>query len=86
MLYELEDEVTIKTLKKEKLRYLIEGQNISKKVLFEMFSPYVQYLSVRDKSGFESSVLLKMLDSALLSKDKGFKRLFKEYHKRYIQL
>ena len=83
-LYELDDEVTIKTLKKEKLRYLIEGQNISKKALFEMFSPYVQYLSVRDKSGFESSVLLKMLDSTLLSKDKGFKKLLKEYHKRYI--
>jgi len=81
--YALEDEVTIKTLKKEKLRYFIEGQNISKKALAEMFSPYVQYLSVRDKSGFESETLLSMLDNALLVKNKSFKKLLKEYKKRY---
>jgi len=82
-LYELDTELTIKTLKKEKLRYFIEGQNISKKVLTEMFAPYVQYLSVRDKSGFESDTLLAMLDNALLAKDKKFKKLLKEYRKRY---
>ena len=82
--YTLEDELTIKTLKKEKLRYLIEGQNISKKSLSEMFAPYVQYLSVRDKSGFESSTLLEMLDNALLSHNKAFKKLRKEYKKRYV--
>jgi len=82
-LYELEDEITIKTLKKEKLRYFIEGQNISKKGLKEMFAPYVQYLSVRDKSGFESETLIAMLDNALLSSNKSYKKLKKEYMKRY---
>ncbi len=82
--YVLEDELTIKTLKKEKLRYLIEGQNISKKSLYEMFRPYVQYLSVRDKSGFESASLLEMIDNALLSHNKAFKKLRKEYKKRYV--
>jgi len=81
--YELEDDLSIKTLKKDKLRYLIDGQNISKKALAEMFSPYVQYLSVRDKSGFESERLLSMLDDALANKDKSFKNLRKEYVKRY---
>ncbi len=83
-LFALGDEVTIKTLKKEKLRYFIEGQNISKKVLGEMFAPYVQYLSVRDKSGFESHTLIEMLDTSLLSKDKAYKQLRKEFQKRYI--
>ena len=82
-LYDLGNEVTIKTLKKEKLRYFIEGQNISKKALHEMFSPYVQYLSVRDKSGFESPQLIQMLDTSLLSTNKSFKKLKKEYTKRY---
>ena len=81
--YALEDEITIKTLKKEKLRYFLEGQNISKKALGEMFSPYVQYLSVRDKSGFESESLLSLLDTGLLRSDKGYKKLAKEYKKRY---
>ena len=79
----LEDELTIKTLKKEKLRYFIEGQNISKKALREMFSPYVQYLSVRDRGGFESETLLDMLDKTLGAKDKVYKKSLKEYKKRY---
>ena len=82
-LYDLEDELTLKTLKKEKLRYFLEGQNISKKALNKMFTPYVKYLSVRDKSGFESQGLIAMLDSSLHSKDKSFKKLRKEYVKRY---
>jgi DNA repair protein RecN (Recombination protein N) len=83
-LYALEDEITIKTLKKEKLRYFIEGQNISKKALSDMFAPYVQYLSVRDKSGFESDTLIAMLDASLLSSNKRYKKLQKEYKKRYV--
>jgi len=81
--YLLEDELCIKTLKKEKLRYFIDGQNISKKVLEELFSPYVRYLSVRDKSGFDSETLLELIDNALAVKDKAYKKLRKEYGKRY---
>ncbi len=81
--YELEDDLTIKTLKKEKLRYFIAGQNISKKALAELFSPYVKYLSVRDKGGFDSESLLEMIDSSLVAKDKNYKKSLKEYKKRY---
>lgn len=81
--YELTGDLTIKTLKKEKLRYFIEGQNISKKALSELFSPYVKYLSVRDKGGFDSESLLDMMDSSLLAKDKNYKQSLKEYTKRY---
>ncbi len=81
--FELEEEITLKTIKKEKVRYSLDGQNISKKVLNGMFSPFVQFLSVRDKSGFESSDLLNLIDNELLAKDKSFKRLFKEYKSRY---
>jgi len=81
--FELEDDLTIKTLKKEKLRYFIEGQNISKKALNDMFSPYVKYLSVRDRGGFESETLLAMIDNGLSIKDKNYKKSLKEYKKRY---
>jgi len=82
--FELEEEITLKTIKKEKVRYSIDGQNISKKVLNGMFSPFVQFLSVRDKSGFQSADLLKLIDNELLAKDKHFKKLFKEYSSRYV--
>lgn len=81
--YLLDDEITLKALKKEKLRYFIGGQNISKKSLKEIFSPYVQYLCVRDKKGFESETLIDMLDRELIIKNKSFKRAYKEYSKRY---
>ncbi|MCW8821332.1 MAG: DNA recombination protein RecN, partial [Sulfurovum sp.] len=81
--YELENDMTVKTLKKENLRYFIDGQNISKKALGEMFSPYVKYLSVRDRGGFEPETLLEMIDTQLVQKDKTFKMLVKEYKKRY---
>ncbi|MEA1954668.1 MAG: AAA family ATPase [Campylobacterota bacterium] len=82
--YSFEDDLTIKTLKKEKLRYFIDGQNISKKALTELFSPYVKYLSVRDKGSFDSNSLLEMIDNSLLLKDKSFKKSLKEYNKRYL--
>ena len=81
--YELEDEITLKALKKEKVRYYLDGQNISKKVLKGMFVPFVQYLSVRDKSGFESKSLIHLIDNSLMVKDKTFKKILKEYRKRY---
>ena len=82
--YLLEDELSIKTLKKEKLRYFIDGQNISKKVLGDLFSPYVRYLSVRDKGGFDSETLLELIDTMLIGRDKNYKKLRKEYNKRYL--
>ncbi len=81
--YMLEDTFSIKTLKKDKLRYFLNGQNISKKTLNEIFKPYVKYLSVRDKDGFGSQDILDMIDTQLTQRDKTFKKLYKEYKKRY---
>jgi DNA repair protein RecN (Recombination protein N) len=82
--YELEDEITLKIIKKEKARYYIDGQHSSKRVLHGLFSPFVQFLSVRDKNGFESKELIKLIDNALEVKDKSFKKISKEYKKRYL--
>lgn len=81
--YDLEEEITLKTLKKGKVRYYIDGQHISKKALNGFFLPFVQYISVRDKSGVESRELLTLIDNALMAKDKKFKKMLGEYTKRY---
>lgn len=81
--FEFEDEITLKTIKKEKVRYSVDGQNISKKTLNGLFSPFVQFLSVRDKGGFDNETLLALIDNELINKDKDFKRLSKEYQKRF---
>ncbi len=81
--YELEDEIIIKSIKRDKIRYYLDGQNISKKTLNCLFKPFVQFLSIRDKSIFKSSELIELIDNSLSSKDKVFKKLLKEYKNRF---
>lgn len=82
--YSLENEIVLKSIKRDKVRYYLDGQNISKKSLNKLFQPFVKYLSVRDKSGFASDELVKIIDNSLLTKNRSFKKLLKEYRKRYI--
>lgn len=84
-LYTFEEEITLKMLKKDKIRSYLDGQSISKKTLGELFSPYVKYLSVRDKGGFESAGLLELIDGSLMHKNPLFKQLFQGYQERYIK-
>jgi len=80
-LFELEDEIIIKAIKKDRARFFLNEQNISKKALKELFGRYVSYISVRDKSGFESEELLSLLDSYI--KDSKFKKLKSRYEISY---
>ena len=81
--YELGEEVVLRTLKKEKLRYFIDAQAISKKSLNTLFAPYIRYLSARDQSGMESASLIGMIDRYLAGSDKAYAKLRKEYKKRF---
>jgi DNA repair protein RecN (Recombination protein N) len=81
--YELDDELVIRSLKKDRTRFYLNGQNISKKALHTLFAPTIRYLSVRDKSGFESATLLDLIDRSLYRRDKSYKKLSREYRKRY---
>lgn len=81
--YDLDEELVIRSLKKDRTRFYLNGQNIPKKALQSLFSTTINYLSARDKSGFESATLLKLLDDSLRSHDSSYKKRFKEYKKRY---
>ena len=82
-LYEFEEEITLKVIKRDKVRYYLDGQSIPKRVLNGLFSPYVKYLSVRDKLIFSNSELLELLDNFIISYESSYKRLLKEYKSRY---
>jgi len=82
-LYEIENEIVIKSIKKDRARFYLNNQNISKKSLQGLFSHYIYYLNIRDKSGFESTSLISLLDDTILTKDKLYKKLLKDYKKRY---
>ena len=79
--YDQEDIVTIKALKKEKVRYFLNAQSISKKSLQKIFSSYVSYLHQRDNDFFKSANLLTLIDQSI--EDEEFYGLKEEYRKLY---
>jgi len=80
-LFELEDEIIVKSLKRDRVRYFLNEQRVSKKRLKEIFKRQILYLSVRDKSGISSSDFLKLIDSTI--KDNRFLELKGRYSKLY---
>ncbi len=87
--FDLEDDLVIRAIKKDRVRFFIDGQKISKKSLKELFKRYVSYISVRDKSGFESSELISLIDSYSKDKVSGFENLIVDYKSlfdKYIKL
>ncbi len=82
-MYDIDEEVVIRSIKKEKTRHYLDEQNISKKSLKAIFAPYLNHLSVRDSGGFESEKLLRIFDESIKNKNASYKKLLKEYKKRY---
>ncbi len=81
--YELEERIALKSIRKERVAHYIDGQKISRKALRELFAPYVRYLSVRDRGGLESATLIGLLDVSRSGGDSSYKKLLKEYRKRF---
>ncbi len=82
-MYELDNELVVKSLKKDRARFYLNNQNISKKSLKNLFSSYLYYLSVRDKSGFESKILIELLDASIIQSNRAYKKLIDTYKSRY---
>lgn len=66
------EEINIfKQLKKEKARYFLNNQSVSKKALESISSRYFRHLSLRDYSDFENLSLLELLDSRIAKNKSG---------------
>ncbi len=76
-----QEEQIVRAVKKEKVRYFLNDQTISKKALSELFAPYVSYLNQKDLSFFESSHILSMLDDFV--RDPEYAKLLQELHDVY---
>lgn len=57
--------------------------HISKKHLFALLSPFIQYLSVRDKFNFNHKDIILILDNSLSEKNQEYKKILEEYKKDY---
>ncbi|SHO81285.1 DNA repair protein RecN [hydrothermal vent metagenome] len=82
--YDIDDEFSIKSIKRDKLRYYIDGQKISKKSLQLLFKPpFITHLSVRDRGGFSSDNLISFIDTIIIKNNRVFKKELREYKKRF---
>jgi DNA repair protein RecN (Recombination protein N) len=64
------DEVLIfRQIKKNKNRYFINNQAVSKKIIKEIASNFLDYLSLREIKEFENENILNVLDKIVKKKD-----------------
>ncbi len=80
------DEINVfKHIKKEKSRYFINNQSISKKSINSLTTQYLKHLSLRDFSDFENDGLLSILDNKIgkkaLELKSKYQQTFQEYTK-----
>ncbi|MEN8304207.1 MAG: AAA family ATPase, partial [Campylobacterota bacterium] len=81
------DDINVfKHIKKEKSRYFVNNQSLSRKAIGSVASKYLRHLSLKDFSDFENVNLLNILDDRIEAKSKkmlqlktAYKELFTEY-------
>ena len=87
-LYDLEtnDDIIIKTIKKENVRFFINNQTISKKNLNAFSSRLIKHLNLKDTSDFESNKLLDFVDKLCKKDYKEFAKIKSEFDILYKEL
>jgi len=88
-----EEEITIRAIKKEKIRYFLNDLTISKKRLTEFVSPLVRHIAQRSNNELSSELLLELLDAeaAKNSSDyalnlKNYKNIYDSYRRKLQKL
>ncbi len=82
---ESDDLNVFKHIKKEKSRYFINNQSVSKKAMSDIGSNYLRHLSLKDYSDFENENLLSILDNRVEHKTKQIDKLKKEYQESFLE-
>ncbi|WP_321778299.1 AAA family ATPase [Sulfurimonas sp.] len=82
---ENEDINTFKYIKKEKARYFINNQSISKKAILKLTSNYLRHLSLKDFSDFENENLISILDNRIQKNSHDIFSLKEEYKNTFFE-
>ena len=80
------DDINVfKHLKKEKSRYFINNQSLSRKSISHVASKYLRHLSLKDFSDFENENLLSILDDRASVKNDKLQELKTKYRESFIR-
>jgi len=78
-----EDEIIIRAIKKEKIRYFLNDLTISKKRLTKLVSPLVRHIAQRSNNELSSELLLELLDAEAVKREKNYAKTLKNYKDMY---
>ncbi len=81
------DEIIIfRQIKKNKNRYFINNQAVSKKIIRKIAEEFIDYLSLREVKEFENEKILEVLDNMIKEKEYYVNLgTYKKTYKKYIQ-
>jgi len=82
---ESDDVNVFKHIKKEKSRYFVNNQSLSRKAIGSLVSKYLRHLSLKDFSDFENENLLGILDDRIGVKSKKIFKLKDTYKKSFLE-
>lgn len=80
------DEIVIKEIKKDKVRYFLNNQTISKKNLNSFSKRLIKHLHLKDTTDFDSHKLIVFLDSLCSKNRKEFSSIKLEYEELFSKL
>ena len=72
-------------IKKEKSRYFINNQSLSKKAISALASKYLRHLSLKDFSDFTNENILSILDNRIESKKHNIFKVKEGYKKAFLE-
>jgi len=79
---EQDDDIIFRQIKKNKNRYFINNQAISKKIIKKIADEFIDYLSLREIKEFENKNIIYVLDKMIKEKDYYVKLL--DYKNKYL--
>jgi len=82
----VDDDIIIKSIKKDKVRFFLNNQSVSKKNLNDFSTKLIKHLNLKDTSEFDSLKLLDFLDRLSLENKKDFIKIKENFDKLYKEL
>ncbi len=80
------DDINVfKHIKKEKSRYFINNQSLSRKSISAVAAKYLRHLSLKDFSDFENENLLDILDARIEAKSQNIMELKTKYRETFTE-
>ena len=80
-----DDDIVIKSIKKDKVRYFLNNQSISKKNLNDFSTKLIKHLNLKDTSEFDSSKLIVFLDKLTAKNNREFTAIKNSFDSLYIE-